>query len=577
MESILSDTADATDVSTWNKIGDFLRDESNRSGLLTKESLPSLIDLTIPNLKDFVESKGNEELILANFRALINLTADNDYNRSFLLKNQGLWHYVDAILTIENEAIVERMLIFLSQFIYSEKKQEYLTSIFTLLSSMPSIVEKLHSLDSFILFFKELVVVNEQQIVSSKEKDIYIHYIDWFLKELENRLKTENSNVNVQNVSEDDEEEDEEEDEDEVLLSLSDIIAHLTMFEDLNLSIINANYRVLRVMEGICPGLPNITHIKRKLFAASGNITSMKNYPGEVDMALDYFKNPNVGDSYVLSALAITLGNYVTSLTKSQELNNLIEHDYGMEPLFEKFFNIKVTDVIQIQSIHLLNNMVNAANVKYVLINVDGLRRMAKVIVDNNQYYPEMGKLFYKFMKKFITLQFIDGAGDISRYVDLWGLFNDKDNSDHQEIKLLLLQAYIRTPTNITPFVTRLITDAVTLNSETSVTIDLILQRLKTLGMFMHNLNTSSITVTNLQEYFGGNETYVSLFLQPFSQLLLKLKDDVLEQSKNQPQYSILLNNSKFLCVSVLKFQQTGPSDGLNNEIISCCKEITLI
>jgi hypothetical protein len=569
MESILNGTAEATDISSWNNVGDFLRDDSNRSSLSTKESLPNLIDLTTPNLKDLVQSRGNEELVLANLRVLINLTADNDYNRSFLLENLDFWHSVDAILTIENEAVVERMVIFLSQFIYSEKKQEYLTSIFTLVPSIPSIVEKLHSLDSFILLFKELVVVNEQQIVSCKEKDIYIQDINWFLSELEYRVKCENDQVHDEEVSDDD-------DDDEVLVSLCDIVARLTMFDDLDLRSINANYRVLKVMEGVSSESPNITHIKRKLFSASGNITSMKNYCGEIDMALEYFKNPNVCDSYVLPALAITLGNFVTSETKSQELNASIKHQYGMEPFFKKFFNMKVTDVIQIQSIHLLNNIVNGENVKYVLSNLNGFGRMARIIVDNNQYYPEMSRLFYKFTKKFITLEFINGAGDMSRYFDLWGLFSDRDNSDHQEIELLLLQAYIRAPTNLSPFVTKLITNAVTLNSNTSITIDLILQRLKTLGMFMHNLNSRDITVADLQEYFGGKENYVNLFLQPLSQLLLKLKDDVLEQSKSQPQYSILLNNSKFLCVSIIKFQSTGPSNDLDNEIVTRCKIITL-
>lgn len=523
------------EIEVLNGIGDFLRDENNRKGDLLVANLSKLILICNTSLPS-----QDQQYKLAGIRVLVNLSADNDYNRQHLLENEKLWLLIADHFKLEsNLDVLQRLILFLNQFIYSELKNQYLQAIFDTAIFGDRILEVLIEFQPLTLFFKELIQVNLSKILQLDNREFYINLIDLCLKRLYSLCQEE--------LDEDDEEEVE---------NIADILFNLTMFEDLEIDLLNANYRVLSIMN-VIPDITNITKVKRQLFAASGNITSMKNHHDEAKIAIDMFQNSS--DPYTLSASAITLGNYVISLDKCEELLVLIEKHMGLETFIAKFLSIQINDVIQIQMFHVLTKIINQETSKYILVNNEQLVKFSKLVQDNYQYYPEVGKVYYKFVKKFIKIQFIDGHTQILGYLPIWELLTD------EEIKLLLLQSYCgdyieqRLTIDESNFINDLVASSLAIDS--SITMEVILQKIKTLSILFHSLNSKKITINSI------NET--DTFFKLLNQLLTKMSQEIIPQAQGQPQNNILINNSRFLSISIIQFVENKFPTSTNDDIIS--------
>ena len=72
----------------------------------------------------------------------------------------------------------------------------------------------------------------------------------------------------------------------------------------------------------------------------------------------EYFRNPET-DLYILSACAIDLGNYITSVENSESLLVKIDSEIGLQVFIANFYKIKFNDVIQYQAFHLFNNLMS--------------------------------------------------------------------------------------------------------------------------------------------------------------------------------------------------------------------------
>lgn len=539
----------SANISVFNHIGDFLRDEDNRKCSLTMERLPQLVLICNKSL----QYSQDKHVLLSVMRLLINLTADNDYNRRFLVEDTQLWRIVENLLiTSDDKDVLERMVLFLNQFIYSDFKQKYLNLIFSKINFFNNlkIIENLTTNQSFTLFLQELILSNISTILQDLNRTCYIKLIDIYLLRLEFLVQG--------NLDQDEEAEEEVE-------SIVDIIANLTLFEDLDTGSINANYRVITILNMI-PNMTNITKVKRKLFATSGNITSMKNYHENAKVAIKLFESST--DPYALSATAISLGNYVTSVDRCEELLVIIENSYGLESFMRNFLNIQINDIIQIQMFYCLTKIINESNSSYIISNYEQLIKYSKLINDNYDYYVEVGKIYYKFIKKLINLQFVNGKQDMLQYLSIWKLTQD------DEIKLLLLQSYCKNRIDTTSnqeetnFINDLITNS--LNIDSQITLELILEKIKTLSIFFHKLNSCD---THLIESINQSE----IFLKKLDQFLNKILEDIIPQAKNQPQYNIVVNNSRFLSISIMQSFEKNFKTTDNEKLISIstkCREL---
>ena len=572
-----------SDLDATRKLGDLFRDSAARENAL--EKIPRLTAIFVGNLKIY-EAGNDPELILEDLRVVINLLADNDANRVSAIEENEFWLVIKEILTNNSvpPTVKNRIGTLFNQFIYnSDVKPQLLEKLFNLdiMSTYLTWLEQTQLTDPvfdlipLFEFVREVIKSNMKQFLSRAENvDIGVRYVDAGLKVAEYILQLVDEDLD---------------DIDEILLLLTDVISSMTSFETmLPISSINVNERVLNILPQVPDGLPNKTHIKRKLFAICGNISSMGDFESKHDLKVSLAKyiDENTVDPYVMAASAINLGNFIINSETAKYVEDLIHRSVEIEQFFKIFFTkFQINDVVQIQAIHLINNLLTPTNSKYVLANYENILNVfTKVIIDNGKYYGEVLNLYLKFIKKLIRCQFMTNKDDIMNYHELWEiLFAGLEQSliDLHEIKLLLLQAYIQkfceaslnelTPEKLS-LLRSLINSTVGLANTTNLPVTLLFEKLKTIGIFTHTLNSNNISPLVLVQYVYDNddELFKSQFQTPMFEFILQLKEQ-LQTAKQQPQYAMLANNSKFVCGTTQTFFNQW-KDG--DEIIEVCKEV---
>lgn len=574
---------DPSDLDSTRKLGDLFRDSAAREDAL--EKIPRLTSIFVGNLKIY-EAGNDPELILEDLRVVINLLADNDANRLSFIEENEFWLVIKEILTNIRvpPTVKNRIGTLFNQFIYnSEVKAQLLEKLFNLniISTYLTWLEQIQLTDTvfdlipLFEFVREVIKSNMKEFLLRAENvDLGVRYVDAGLKVTEYVLQLEDEDLD---------------DIDEILLLITEVISSMTSFETmLPISSINANERVLNILPQVPDDLPNKTHIKRKLFAISGNISSMGDFKSKHDLEVSLAKYIDEGivDPYVMAASAINLGNFIINSETAKYVEDLIQRSVEIEQFFNIFFTkFQINDVVQIQAIHLINNLLTSINSKYILANYDRILNVfTKVIVDNGKYYGEVLNLYLKFIKKLIRCQFMNNKDDIMNYYELWEiLFAGLEQSliDLHEIKLLLLQAYIQkfhessldelAPEKIT-LLRNLIHSTVGLTNTTNLPDTLLFEKLKTIGIFTHTLNSNKISPLAVVQYVYDNdeELFKSQFQTPMFEFLLQLKEQ-LQIARQQPQYAMLANNSKFVCGTTLTFFDQW-KDG--DQVIEVCKEI---
>ena len=137
-----------------------------------------------------------------------------------------------------------------------------------------------------------------------------------------------------------------------------------------------------------------------------------------LNISIDQLQSTN--DPYVFSCCCITIGNFIhdkSSMEKALTISfdklttptTSISTGTGtgrsipltMDKLISLYFEInKITDVVQIQSIHMWNNLMNETIANKILtILEDYLLKFTKIIIDNGKYYREILILYLKFIK----------------------------------------------------------------------------------------------------------------------------------------------------------------------------------
>lgn len=408
MDQIAAMEPDKLSVADLIAIGDRLRDENERASC----NAPGLILMCNAKLSGL-----DEKVILATLRVLVNLAADNDRNRDQMLLDNELWDIVgDLYLKFENDDVTTRLSILLNQFVHSDRKQENLERLFKLVPLSKIYRKILFSCTEFKLFLAELIKANMSLIMRDNTNPVYVSLINDFLEEFE-------STISELDTEFDDSSEEEVD-------SLADTLVNLTLFEDIDIEPV-LMYRVFRLLGSEIPKLTNVTKIKKKLFAISGNISSMKSIKINVKTTFDYFLKST--DPYVVSATAITLGNYVTSKERSEEFVTLFQDQ--LEEFTNKLMKTQITDIIQLQSYSCLTKILNVEICGHIVRNYKLLVSTAELVKVNSQYYPLVRTVFVNFIKKFVQIQFVESGEAIDDYDRLWRAVDDNG------VNVLLIRA----------------------------------------------------------------------------------------------------------------------------------------
>lgn len=383
---------DSPDILTHLKtLGDELRSEEVREQLGQKPAF------FIEQCCRFMKS---EELAMETVRILVNFTADSDQNRLSVSENEQLMNIIASNLVGGSPFNLKmRYAILLSQFIRNTDLQATFMNTFYDFGIADALFDALDQ-DTQLL---DLQLEIEAAIVSSAIDKIIVDS-NWQRKAIEWTQKlVEIYQTQLQAG-----------DDSTILESVSSLLYNLTKFEsDPGFNDTNISTDILKLLPRV-PAIGNETMIRRRLFGACGNISSMNGYDNQKRLRTMITLFLDSEDPYRAGACAVNLGNTISGAeTKSNFLESVDIKDF-----LDKFFSIQFNDVIQFQALHVLNNLMTESMAKIIFEDhYQALLRISKVIIDNAQYYREVLAIYLKFLTKLVRSL---SSTQLASYQDLW-------------------------------------------------------------------------------------------------------------------------------------------------------------
>ena len=382
---------DSPDLLTHLKtLGDELRSEQVR------EQLGQEPTFFIEQCCRFMKS---EEVAMETVRILVNFTADSDQNRLVVTENEQLMSIIESNLGGGSPFNLRlRYAILLSQFIRNTELQATFMNTFYDFGIADALFDALDQ-DSQLL---DIQLEIEAAIVSSAIDKIIVDS-NWQRKAIEWTQKlVEIYQTQLQAG-----------DDSMILESVSSLLYNLTKFEsDPGFNNTNISTDILKLLPKV-PAIENETMIRRRLFGACGNISSMNGYDNKKTLSTMITLFLDSEDPYSAGACAVNLGNTING---AETKSNFFFFFY-LKDFLDKFFSILFNDVIQFQALHVLNNLMTESMSKIILEDhYQALLRISKVIIDNAQYYREVLAIYLKFLTKLVRSLSLQ----LASYQDLW-------------------------------------------------------------------------------------------------------------------------------------------------------------
>lgn len=465
----------------------------NQLGTLLREEthrLNPILYKCIPDLITLLYSAEVQETL----RVLINFTADNDANRLELLKFQDLWTRIREI--VNNP----RVSMFLAQFTKNTDHLNKFMVFFYKMGLHMALIKEIETDDGFIIEVLSEMLTDD--IITQEFRNHVMDFLDMIIHKYQ---------IVLQKQQQSDAKEDDEEEDTEMLENLSKIMYNLTKFQDLPTYHIQQIYPLFHASN---------TLINRQLFATIGDLSSMTTFEdfNEVKYAIE---NIHTDHSYIKASYYMVIGNYITDSVKSQQVLDHIGDNF-----ITNYFQTKFTDVVLYQTIHLIKNITNKFNYDRILQDPN-IYHTVKVVADNKTYYPEIYNQYTKFFQKLIGyLQ----PGDPYKYL-VWDLVDDH-----------VLQRLSETLINNQDPLNKRVLEATFLTDLPSDANQL-LDKLKYQAIC---INRDLPSVYNSQEF---NE-FVKIFVVQYN----KLYQMLFNETSRSGQFAVILNNSKFVSASLLKY-----------------------
>lgn len=500
-------------------LGDELRSEEVR------EQLGQEPTLLIEQCCRFVITR--EELAMETVRILVNFTADSDQNRLAVTDNEQLMGIIKSNLGGGSPFNLKmRYAILLSQFIRNTDLQATFMNTFYDLGIADALFDALDR-DAELL---DLQLEIEAAIVSSVIDKIIVDS-NWQRKAVEWTQKLVEIYQTQLEAGGDS----------TILESVSSLLYNLTKFEsDPGLNNTELPTNILKLLPKV-PAIENETMIRRRLFGACGNISSMNGYDNQKRLKVMITLFLESKDPYSAGACAVNLGNTISGAeTKSNFLESVDLKDF-----LDKFFTIQFNDVIQFQALHVLNNLMTESMSKIIFEDhYQSLLRISKVIIDNAQYYREVLAIYFKFLTKLVrSLSSIQ----LASYHDLWNEVERCDSPIDVGILFALIGTteYLNGCFDLSQFHNTLMKHLMSFLPEApAIYYD---EKVKCLGIFLVKIGIDKL---NYDDY--------AKLLSSFANC------DFLENS-------VVANNLKFVAAKTL---ETGNTNGELGEIDVICRKL---
>lgn len=496
-----------------NTLGTLLREETIRAD--------PLLDGIIPHLLTLYKVEPGQVI-----RVLVNYTADNDGNRKYLASQEQcvLDFWTSALSSLDDNALGLHTVVLLTQFIHNIDDDKKKSMVIALLD---------HNVVLKLLDYCRKCLQNGNADNLSMPFELFSEY-----SVTDPRTFTVDDLVWVIEASSRVIDECDKEDCDEILLYASQTALNITNVDNWN-ELTTKQYSLIQsvyhLMNKVPSDLENVAHIKRNLFSTCGNVSSYPQYDNLLDLAMNAAHIMNeTSDLYVAAALAILIGNCVSSRDTQTLVITRLGESCSFDLIIEAVLHRQFGDVVQYQALHFFNNLLTdeAADVILREHNLSDLARITKVVIDNGKYYKEIGGIFYKFMRKLILTGFT-GHRDVFVYNAVWN-YLDTAESDPQksEVEMLLLQVIATTPASRgqwaknADLVHRLLAETMSVGG----TIDgtLMLTKLKILAVVFRSYPSTEL------EASLGPERFVENFASPFYELMVQLSQSPSHSTLNR-------------------------------------------
>ncbi|RCK59473.1 hypothetical protein Cantr_07209 [Candida viswanathii] len=498
-------------LETLNKLGDELREEHNRAAI--HAHLPTLI----PQFSKFL-LQPLPKLHLETLRVVINVLANSDANRDFFTDPQdshvrGFWDVIAGSRVADMDDVTKFVFIMLGQFIYDAAHKlryvAYLYDVGVVRAVCDMITEETwRDIGEFVY---EALAGREMR--SGRDREFLRLVVDMRV----------------------DEEEEEGEGEDEEDEEMGSVWVDLIGLNKPSNEIYN---KVLEVIPA-----KNSSLIKRKLFALASELAVDESLTAAIDVI------STTSDSYVFAACCITIGNCIYDKPTFEATRTAVDNQLGIAKLAALYFDKnKVSDVVQIQSIHMWTNLLDTRAAQEITTSYQSqLLAITKIVLDNSDYYKEITALYFKFIKKLIRL-----SGDHkSMPSNLVEFILDNDKAQQQEVvielKYLLLQLY---PEQYAGLVGDVVQSVNTRN---------VLEQLKTVAIVNNALRDGTIKLDKLEE----------AYLVPLGRVLSQLLTQLDTQGNETWEFKAFQNNLKYVAATTLGLVEEG-----NSDLVDTCNRI---
>ncbi|RKP32890.1 hypothetical protein METBISCDRAFT_21153 [Metschnikowia bicuspidata] len=533
IEQTCHDIIDQTEhEARLNELGTFLRDEKVRSMECVRKAIPAVLG-----------SIGIYPIEV--LRVLVNYTANNDANRLYMLSDQKevclFWEY-STRMSVKGaiSEMANKLMVLITQFVRAEDTKR---DIFLKDLNRKGIID-------WVWRYYETCTRVELDCI-----DDAIEVLAAFAKKFPESTSQEHvQNVIIGleaalNLAHDESTED-------ILLSHTLFLIHVTSVDDSTLTV--PTDRLLSCIEKISSELSNCTELRRNLFTSCGSVFSFPSYNNfsNIDSSVSFILNAE--NPYAVTAACISLGNCVADKESQARVISKIENTVPLVEVAQLILHCPFADVIQLQAFHFFNNCMNEELARDVLQekNVSAVFRNTKIMVDNYNYYKNIGAIYFKFLSKLVTLAYLLNSDcDITLFDSTWGYLNNLE--DYCEAQMLLLQAIcirkgmaVEISSKTKPLIERLLL----IKGDTLDATEL-LTRIKTLAIIFQTFDKYALEAifseTELKENFMKD------LLRFFSSVLLILCDAVVPSRAEHAARAAIANNAKFVAAAAMKFFDT--------------------
>ncbi|GEQ66698.1 hypothetical protein JCM33374_g361 [Metschnikowia sp. JCM 33374] len=481
-------------------LGTLLRDTENRNSPTTKSLIPLVVSFY-------------HKQQFGVLRVLVNFCADSVENRRYLLSDEDsvkkFWD--DAVATeivevnhdegVEGEEEQRTLMTLINQFIYSVEEEEKVEFIQKLVDR--NVVWWVFA------YHQSLRETPDGRQEMLEPMEFLLEYSRYFPE-----LVTRSQFCKITGGYMDSIDPDTDEKDVASFLAHAEFLFNCTCVEDSkeNFPVEKISHLFIEVPRDC----DERVDILRKLFATCGNIYSFPSYNNWQEM------NRKVKDlagswSFLMASAAISLGNCVTSKETQAKLIEEINRIEPIDSVAHSLFTHKFEDVVYYQAYHFFNNVItkDIATGLLVKANASAFYHNTKVIVDNFPYYKEVGLLYMKFLRKLVTMGFLEGNADPSLFVPVWEYLLHIDESG--EVISLILQAFAKARDPTAKIQISLVNKVLQLGN--TVDINTLLQKIKTLSIFLKTYSGGEV-----REMYGAEE-YLQHFVPKVGAFLGQLEE----------------------------------------------------